>query len=187
MAGTEGRQNPCNRKMLEQIYDKHYRAMLGFAQKLMTDAPCSVEDVLQNAFIRIMPHLEAISQMTDAGARAYILKTVETEVLKFLQKEQIPLKYTVPLDEQYIDSIADKTNILDDLCEKEKMEDMVRILHGMPGIYRNVLNLYYVSHMNLKEIAAHFHLPYATVKKRFQRGKDLLIQQMTRKGGPYEK
>ena len=173
--------------MLEQIYDKHYRAMFGFAQKMMTDAPCSVEDVLQNAFIRIMPHLEAISRMTENGARAYMLRVVKTEALKFLQKEHIPLKYTVPLDEQYIDSIADDTNILDELCEKEQMDAMVRILHEMPGIYRDVLNLYYVSRMNLKEIAAHCHLPYATVKKRFQRGKEMLIRQMTRKGGPYEK
>ncbi|MBQ9083353.1 MAG: sigma-70 family RNA polymerase sigma factor [Clostridia bacterium] len=184
MNGEE--QSPGNRELLERIYDRHHQAMFAVASQMMTDDPCSVDDVLQIAFIQIIPHLEKIGRMSDAGARAYILKTVRSVALKFLRKERIALKYSVPLDEQH-ESIPDKTNILDELCERENRNEMTAVIRAMPAIYRDVLELHYVSHMDLREIAVQFHLPYDTVKKRFCRGKDMLTKAIRKKGGRYEK
>ena len=186
MTMNDEEHSPGNREILERIYNQHHQAMFAVASQMMSDAPSSIEDVMQITFMQLIPHLEKIDRMSDSGARSYILKTVKSVALKFLRKEKTALKYCVPLDEHH-ESIPDKTNVLDEICARESKNDMKAVIRSMPAIYRDVLDLHYVSHMSLKEIATQFQLPYDTVKKRFRRGKTMLAEAIRKKGGRYEK
>ncbi len=177
------RTNQTRKQMLEEIYNTYYPMMFTTAAQLMPDSMSSVEDVLQNSFLRILSHLEIISQMSEPGTRAYILRIVEREALQFLRKEKTALGCSVPLDEQHTAHLASDEDILDDICARETMDELMQMICAMPKDHRDLLELYYVSHLSLKEIAAHFQLPYDTVKKRFQRGKKALVKKIMKKGG----
>ena len=187
LAEVHTKWDPSARKRLEAIYDKHYQLMFTAASQLMPEALCSVEDVLQDAFMHMFPYLDRIEQMSEAGAEAYLLRIVEREAVRFLQQERMMQKNLVPLDDQCAEHIPNKVNILDTICEQETINELVQIIRNMPARYRDILDLYYISQLSLKEIAVHLHIPYDTTKKRFQRGRKLLMQRIRRKGGYYEK
>jgi RNA polymerase sigma-70 factor (ECF subfamily) len=166
----------------EQIYDKHHHAMTTYAASLMRDMPDEVEDIMQDVYICVFRNMEHIGQMNDVGARVYLMKTVENAAWKFRQRTLPQLKQQMPLDETAWNIPAGSGDILESICAEEGFQMLIDLIRTMPPDYRDILYLYYLSHLTLKQISAQFDMNYYAVKKRFQRGKALLQKRIRQKG-----
>lgn len=80
-----------------------------------------------------------------------------------------------------------------DLAEDVTQEAFVRIaredvrriadcIRRLPVKYREVFYLYFVDNLSLREVADELKLPADTVRRRFSRGKQLLVRELE-KGG----
>ena len=156
--------------------------MTRYAASLMQDAPDEVEDIMQDVYICVFRNMDHIGQMNDVGARVYLIKTVENAVWKFRQRTLPLWKRHQPLDETAGNALADQTDILTDICAEEGFRLLVDVIRTMPPDYRDILCLYYLSHLTIKQISAQFDMNYYAVKKRFQRGKALLQKRLRQKG-----
>ena len=170
------------RMTFQQIYDKHHNAMTMYAASLLQDAPGEVEDLMQDVYFAVFRNMDHIGQMNDVGARVYLMKTVENAAWKFRQRTLPLLKRQEPLDESVLYKLADPVDILGDICADEGFRILINLIQTMPLEYRDILNLYYLSHLTLKQISAQFDMNYYAVKKRFQRGKVLLQKRIRQKG-----
>ncbi len=170
------------RLTFEQIYDKHHNAMTIYAASLLQDMPDEVEDIMQDVYLCVFRNMEHIGQMNDVGARVYLMKTVENAAWKFRQRTLPLLKRQMPLDENTWNVLSDPTDILEDICADEGFRTLIDLIRTMPTDYRDILYLYYLSHLTLKQISAQFDMNYYAVKKRFQRGKALLQKRIRQKG-----
>lgn len=169
-----------SRTTFEQVYEKHHNAMTLYAASLLKDIPDEVEDLMQDVYLCVFRNMEHIGQMNDVGARVYLMKTVENAAWKFRQRILPQLKCQQPLDD--MTGLADPADVLDDICADEGFRTLLVLIRNMPADCRDILYLYYLSHLNLKQIAAQFDMNYYTVKKRFQRGKALLQKRIRQKG-----
>lgn len=169
-------------QVFDEIYDRHHRALSSYAIVLMKDLPDEVEDVMQNVYLRVIRNQEKIAQMNDAGARIYLLKIVEHEVWRFRRWKLPLLKRQIPLEEADTLPLSDELNPATKICAEANYQTLVQLIQTMPATYRDILFLHFLSRLTLRQIAEKFDMNYYTVKKRFQRGKALLIEQIERKG-----
>ena len=167
-------------RTFEEIYARHHCALAAYAASLMRDMPDETEDLMQNVYLRIIRNQESIAQMNDIGARIYLLKIVKNEVWRFRRWELPLLKRQIPLEEADDLLLSDDWDPEDKLCAEDGYRTLVRLIRTMPATYRDILYLHFLSHLTLKQIAEQFGMNYHTVKKRFERGKVLLMEQIER-------
>ncbi len=169
-------------RTFEEIYARHHRAMAAYAASLLRDVPDEAEDVLQNVYLRVIRNQESIAQMNDIGQRIYLLEVVKNEVWRFRRWKLPLLKRQIPLEDAEELPLSDFQGPEATVCAEDGYRTLVQLIRKMPEIYRDILCLHFLSHLSLKQIAEQFGMNYSTVKKRFERGKVLLMEQIKRNG-----
>lgn len=160
----------------EYIYRTCRDGMMHYAQALTNGNPVLAEDILQYAFIDIDRNLHRLQTLDEVQIRVYLLRAVQTWARKVMKQErgQWAEKYS-PIQQQ------EEEDLLDRLCTREQMETIRSVLRSMPVEYRDILTSYYLLDESLRDIARRMKLPYTTVQKRCQRGRNLLLEELKKK------
>ncbi len=163
-----------------QIYSQCHRAMFAYALRMTGDYDLA-EDVTQDAFVRIARNLSALDGKDPPAVYVYALKAVRCAALDLLKKRQ---HFPVPdTDEEELpEQSTGPDPVLDDLCARENMQQITDCIRRLPVKYREVFYLYFVDGLSLREVAGWLELPVDTVRRRFSRGKQLLVRELE-KGG----
>lgn len=69
----------------------------------------------------------------------------------------------------------DTESLLDELCTRETYKAVVKAILELPEKYRDVLSLYYLNELSVKEIAQLLFRKESTVKQQLSRGRMILI------------
>lgn len=162
--------------LFEKLYLQHKPAMLACAYKMLPHHPHLAEDAVHSVFLWVLQHMSIIKKLSEPALKAYLLKAVRNACISILRREppQVqPFEDFVPPP-----NIAETDEVLDQLCAEETYDAILRAIQALPELYADVLSLYYISNLKLVQIAALLQLKYDTAKKRFERGKLLLIQKI---------
>lgn len=173
---------PDRRTLFRKIYQKHHEVMCAYARQCTLQFPHLTEDVLQEVWMRVLPRIEQIADMTESGARAYLLSAVKNTAITLQQREARTQAPLVPLQGLHEESLPAHTDVVDEVCALDACQRLSQAIRSMTEETREVLYLYYLSTMSFRQIADVLHLPYDTVRKRFQRGKTRLIQKLNEGG-----
>ncbi len=171
-------EEPDQRTRFRRIYQKHHEVMCACARQCTLQFPHLAEDILQEVWLHILPRVNQLSAMTEAGARAYLLSAVRNTAITMQQKEARTQSSQIPLQTLPEESLPDRTDVLDEVCALDTCRRLAQAIRSLTDETREVIYLYYLSSMSLREIAEFLHLPYDTVRKRFQRGKTRLMQKL---------
>lgn len=141
------------------------------------------EDAVQEAFIAIARHLDAVENPADYRTAAYVTITVKNMALKILQKKtSSPVFY-----ENEENEIPDDTDFVEHICEQEEVKNILSEIYKLADTYRDVLILYFVNGLKVKEITDLLGRNRNTVKSQIKRGKSILLSALCKKGYVYEK
>lgn len=168
---------PAEQVLFRRIYARYHRPMRAYAERLMRSAPHLAEDVLQEAFWAVSRKMDVLVHLNDLQIEVYIQKAVKHAAWAMLSQEQVSLQRTVPYEEEFIGSGGDLP--LDMLCSQEGRDEVLQVIHALPERYQRLLELYYVDGYALHEIAGLLRISYATARKRHERGRALLIRNLT--------
>ncbi len=164
-----------------QIYSQCQRSMFAYALRLTGGDYDLAEDVTQEAFVRIARNLAALDGKPPAAVYVYALKAVRCAALDLLKKRR---HFPVPDEEE--ENLPEPSTgpdpVLDDLCAREDVRRIADCIRRLPVKYREVFYLYFVDNLSLREVADELKLPADTVRRRFSRGKQLLVRELE-KGG----
>ncbi len=158
------------------LYDTFHSDMLRFARHRLRQMglhsfEVDAEDVVQNAFIKIIQYIDRI----DMGAplkklRGYLLSIVVNECNDFVREQAA------------VESIDDYESVLEDgdffgeLRLGERYDDVLRAIGALDERYSITLFYRYTKNMTARDIAAAMGVPEKTVYTRLERGKRLLLQ-----------
>ncbi|GIU19683.1 RNA polymerase subunit sigma-24 [Shewanella sp. MBTL60-112-B2] len=136
-----------------------YPRAISFAVKLCGDVHLA-EDAVQNALIRLA---KTVNKLQDPGAiNSWVFKLVRWQVQDLLkqQKRYQPMEGTEPL------------------VRNDKFDDgdLAKALAKLPDIEGQVIHLFYLEGLSLKEIAKVLEIPQGTVKSRLFRARERLKQ-----------
>ena len=160
------------------FYEKYRDDFLRYAKSLLwrknsKNADTDAEDMVQNAFYKILKSGLLDFSKDESAVKAYVILTIESVTKDFINKRRI----FVSLD----DSLEYSTHATDELFErlriKENYSIVVSELEKMDSIYNYTL-LLRMREWKPAEIAEYMNVPVETVYTRIKRGEKLLIERL---------
>jgi RNA polymerase sigma-70 factor (ECF subfamily) len=163
---------------VEYIYHKYHQDMLRLAKqhlRQMKSANCELdaEDVVQNAFVKIVRHIGKIDfSRNDQEIHSYIMTIVANEAKIFMSD----IVYCEDL-EKYENLMSDE-DFIKQICIREQYQAVVAAVAQMDERYSTTLSLRYVDNLSVKEIAVLLGIEEKSVYTRIERGKRKLLEKL---------
>ena len=133
-------ENDCAK--VEEIYQKYHEVMYKVAFSKLSGRPNAAyeaEDVLENAFIKIINHLQSIRfDECEECLESYFVSIATNEAMNVLSGNR-----PVPLDDLPEEVISDE-DFVTALCMRDEYERVKRAILQLNDRYRTVLFLYFV-------------------------------------------
>jgi RNA polymerase sigma-70 factor (ECF subfamily) len=164
------------------FYQKYNGILYAHVRNIAPRFPDLQEDILQEAWIGLLPYLSQIAEKTEQKALAYLLTAVDHTAERLIKNESIVQKPIVSFEELKKDVSSGPDDLLDEICASESARQIAQTILSLPEDLQAVLYLHYICVMCPAEIAKHLHLSRWSVYKRLQRGKSLLIQKLQEEG-----
>jgi len=166
---------------LVKLYHAYHSTMLRLARSKLksardTNYASDAEDVVQNAWCRIVKHIDKIDlTRQERVTKSYLLTIVSNETARFLgaRDEWHPLEESTE---------AAGEDFVERLQVSERYRAVVEAIKRLDEKYRNALYLHYVMEKSVKEVAEMLDIPEKTVYTRVERGKKKLLEMLGKEG-----
>ncbi|MDD2495690.1 MAG: sigma-70 family RNA polymerase sigma factor [Tissierellia bacterium] len=154
----------------EQIYNYYRHTMFYVAKSILKDYYLS-EDAVHDAFINIAKNMDNILDVNSNRTKGYVVVIVRNISFNMLKKQ----KNIADIDD-FEENLSDDVNLEDKVLSKISFDLIVAEIDSLPIIYKDVLYLTYVEDMKTQEISALINISNEAVKKRLQRGRKKLFE-----------
>ena len=148
--------------------------MLHIAMQILKDHQLA-EDAVQEAFLRLVKNFSKIGQVNCPRTRLFtviIVRNISLTMLAERKKENVLERPEAMIPIEY--------DLEEDVLERIAYEEVLSAIRELPVIYRDILYLQYVEEYKLTEISKLLGIEAETVKKRAQRGRKKLLEQLTK-------
>ena len=150
---------------IEVLIERYRQLIYGIALSGTGNAH-DAEDVFQETFLALVRSKKTFA--SEEHLKAWLIRVVLNQCKKKYYHEQ---KYQ-PTKKETIDYLVEQTKEEAD----NGSEHLHEMLYTLSEKYRKVIVLYYMEEMTTKEIANILRISESTVRKRLQRGRDMLRQ-----------
>jgi len=154
----------------EKLYNYYKHTMFYVAKCILKDDYLS-EDAVHEAFINIAKNMDNISEVKSSRTKGYVVIIVRNISLNMLKKQ----KPYAEIDD-FNENISSDLNLEDEVMSNMSFDFIIDEIINLPVIYKDVLYLSYVEDLSTQEISRLINIPNETVKKRLQRGKKKLAE-----------
>ena len=163
---------PEEKSKFEALYYTHRRTMLHIAMQILKDHQLA-EDAVQEAFIRLVKNFSKIGQVDCPRTRLFVVIIVRNISLTMRTEQQKQIVVEVP------DATTQaEYDLEEDVLGRIAYEEVLTAIQELPLIYRDILYLQCVEEYKLTEISNLIGIGIETVKKRAQRGRKILLEQL---------
>ena len=138
----------------DELYGEYAEGLQAYANRLTRD-PQAAEDLVQEAFIRTLGHLQLLEQLNTHQRRAWLCQTVKR---LFLDRWASRAREATALAQLSLEA--------EGYVPPVEPELMAALLAWVPESCRQVLEMRYALGMNSTEIGEELGLPPATVRSR---------------------
>lgn len=156
-------------KKLKEIYEAHRDRMYIAAYRVLEDR-YKAEDAVHEAFVAISRNVGRLGDVDSVSTASYVVKAAKNTALNMIKRSRRMPEVSLEDVEQ-----EDTESLLDELCTRETYKAVVKAILELPENYRDVLSLYYLNELSVKEIAQLLFRKESTVKQQLSRGRMILI------------
>lgn len=158
---------------LERLFELYEKKMYGTAFQILRDVG-QAEDAVQDAFIRVMSHLNQIKSPESEETKRFMIKVIRSAAIDIYRKNQREWEkvWYDPEDALKNQKAANDREL--DLVENRYV--IQRALLALDTKYREVLELKCYFGLSHREIAALLEVSEDTVAKRYERAKKIAIK-----------
>lgn len=167
-----------HRKKLEKIYLDYRNKMYYWAVSIVKDQFIA-EDIVHNVILSLSRKgvLDRVDEIGDTGTNAYLATITRNTAYNWYNREKREKSLLESLTAICGASEASHNDI-DDLVEKMNMEDIIACIKKISDAEVNILTLRYVDQLSNKEIAEELKISEPAVRKRIERAKLKLRNQL---------
>jgi len=161
--------------MLEQLYAAYEYKMYGIAYSILNNEG-QAEDAVQDAFLKLIPHLGDINSVASVETKrliTYTIKNISIDIYRRNRKESE--LFTKGVDEPVISEIQQGTAYVKTV---EDREIVVQLLSSLPSKYREIIRYRCYYELSYKEISLLLNISEKAAAKRYERGRKLLKELM---------
>lgn len=159
-----------DRSKFTQLYHRYAKLMKYVAMQKLGDEQLA-EDAVHNAFLNIIRSFCTIGEVECHKTKRLLVIVTENAAVDILRR----------INRHPHESYEEMSSILSvepDLLEGLAVEELTQRIATLPPIYRDVLELKVYHGLTDKQIAAALEIENATVRKRLQRARAILAQEI---------
>jgi RNA polymerase sigma-70 factor (ECF subfamily) len=150
-------------KSLEVLIKRYLKPIYSFAFNFVLNQQ-DAEDLTQEIFLKMWKNLKKFKK--EKNFKSWLFTIAKNTCFDFLRKK----KRSLTLNVENLEIIADFTPSLIEMIEKENlMEKLKRKIEELSFKMKQVMDLYYNSGLNFREISEILGEPVNTVKSRHRR------------------
>lgn len=157
------------------LYEKYHYLMYYVANNILKDKELT-EDAVQEAFIRIAKNIYKIHNPYSGESKQFVVTVVRNVALTILKERG---KFQM---EEYEEELDDGKDLEEEVIRKEMMRKMVEEIRKLPQKYKDILYLKYYNELSVSEIASTLKISTESVKKRLQRGRAIVLENLKKVG-----
>lgn len=157
----------------EELYNHYNKLMKYVAMEILKDEYLA-EDAVHNAFLRIIDNFNCIEDINSLRTKHFVIiitKNIAKDIYVKRKREKVVENVEFDFPFTAIEEVSLK-NI--------EFERVVKAIHNLPELYRDVLILKYLYEYENNEIARLLSIKKETVRKRLERGRLKLFQLIER-------
>ena len=113
------------RRLFTDLYNQYGNMMLHVAKRYFPKDMYAAEDVVQNAWIRVVDHFQKIQAVPSKKRGAYLVVIVRNEAITALRKQKPELQF----DENFVEGYID--------LENDNTRSIIDTIRAMPDRYPN--------------------------------------------------
>ena len=158
---------------LEMLFDLYEKKMYGTAFQILRDVG-QAEDAVQDAFIRVMSHLNQIKSPESPETKHFMIKVIRSTAIDIYRKNQREWENVF-----YDPEDVFKNQKMSNDRGMDTVEDrhvVQRALLALDAKYREVLELKCYFGLSHREIVMLLEISEDTVAKRYERAKKIVIK-----------
>ncbi|MBI2923798.1 MAG: RNA polymerase sigma factor [Planctomycetes bacterium] len=158
-----------DRKAFEQLVHRHSALVGGIAYQVLGDSE-GARDVAQETFLKVHRRLETLED--PARFRAWICGIARTTSIDWMRRNaKLRSLETLEASGREPAAPAPKEGSLE---QEELYAKVLRVVNGLPKVYREVMVMKHLEHKSYAQIARGLGISEATVESRLYRAKLLL-------------
>lgn len=159
------------RSKFTKLYNKYAKLMKYVAMQKLGDEQLA-EDAVHNAFLNIIRSFCTIDEVECHKTKRLLVIVTENAAVDILRsRSRHPLTS--------FEELEPVLSVEPDLLEGLVLEELTDRIAALPSIYRDVLELKAYHGLNDKQIAVALDVGHATVRKRLQRARTILAQELS--------
>lgn len=164
------------KRTFEQIFCEYDRMLHRCISKFLSDEE-DIQDAMQNTWLGIFKKMDLCGSMDEDELRSYIVTIAKNQAISIVRKKQKE-------NELFIDTnvaeLVDDRNLFE-LCEREEISKIIECINMLSDAQKEVITMYYLYHLSLKEIAKQFGISESVAESRWNHGRARLMQLLQRK------
>ena len=158
-----------DRKAQQELYQRYAGTAMAVAMRYLADED-SARDVLQDAFVKVLTHLDSFSYRGEGSLKSWVMRVVSNEAVSWLRQRQ---HFTNCEVEEALDEPDEEPDV-----GSIGLEVLQRMIEQLPSGCRTVFNLYVFERKSHKEIAALLGIKENSSASQFLRAKRMLARQI---------
>lgn len=158
--------------MIEKLYDAYHLELVRWAS-LMTKDSGMAEELVQEAFLRVMIHAGSIAHLKEEQQKAWLYRTV-----KNLYVDRI--RHTA--SESIMEEIPEKPSVYQNQAAEMLQLEWQELLESLPDLEGVLFSLRYLEGYNSSQLGKMFQLPPGTVRSKLSSARRHLRQALGENG-----
>jgi RNA polymerase sigma-70 factor (ECF subfamily) len=134
------------------------------------------EDAVQWTFMKLLNHMDAVDDPFSRSTKSYLYTILVNNCYSILKSNH---KYHLMDDDTMQAECSTKLTKNDDTSDRIIYKELLNDIRKIPEIYSQILILNVIYHYSLQEISVMLEIKPATVRKRAQRGREMLSKLKT--------
>jgi RNA polymerase sigma-70 factor (ECF subfamily) len=167
-----------NQDYFEHLVDRYEKKLTIYVRRLTGLDAQSLEDILQEAFIKVYVNLNDYDPSYSFSSWAY--RITHNEAINYLRKNKkvtiVPLETEDEDGSNLIEVLKSEIDVAEEISRKDLVEKIRQAISVLPDKYREVLILRYMEDLDYQEISDILRMPMGTVATTINRAKEKFKQ-----------
>jgi RNA polymerase sigma factor (sigma-70 family) len=153
---------------IEQLFNKNSNKLIKVAFTYLKDRHLA-EDIVQDVFLKCYLKLDTFRN--ECTVESWLYKVTINQSIDYLRSSNFKKSFPTECFDFFE---HDQPTPENKLIKRQFKEELYKHIHNLSKIYKEVIILFYLDNLSIKEIQELLHINISTVKTRLFRGKMLL-------------
>lgn len=167
---------------IDEMIDKYSKLVYKICYDMLINS-FDAEDITQEVYISFYKHFDEYGKLQENEIKNILCKIALNKCKDVLKSKAKKIENMTADNILSLENYIMPNKMEDEILEKEKKENIIKLIKDIKEPYSNILYLYYIKQNSLDEISENLGIKKQTLKMQIYRAKKLLKEKIESIGG----